>query len=284
MTAQALITAAVKVLKRAGIDEPMRDARRLLAYVLEIDASRVTLVLQDEIAAAKAQRFEALVARRARREPVSHLTGARQFYGRVFEVGADVLDPRPETETLIAAALDVPFGRVLDLGTGSGCIITTLMAERGADGFGIATDMSAAALAVAARNAARVGVDGQVQFFAGDWFGALPAGQTAFDLIVSNPPYITAEEMLGLSPEVRDFEPRIALTDEADGLTAYRQITDGAGDHLCDGGWLMVEIGPTQGPVVAQMFADNGLTEIAVLPDFDGRDRVVQGQKPRSLR
>jgi release factor glutamine methyltransferase len=283
MTAQAHVTAAFQVLKAAGIDDAMRDARRILAHVLQIDASRVTLALQDTMTDGQVTAFDEFIARRAQREPVSHLTGQRQFYGRTFDVGPDVLDPRPETEELIVAALAVPFGRVLDLGTGSACILNTLLAERGSDTFGIGTDLSAAALAIASRNAGITGTAGRAQFYQGDWFGAVPLGQPSFDLIVSNPPYIAADEMSGLAPEVRDFEPRMALTDEADGLTAYRQISAGAAVNLREGGWLMVEIGPTQGADVMQMFMFNGYESVRAMPDMDGRDRVVVGQKPYNL-
>ena len=281
MTGAEALAKATAALSTRGIDGAARDARRLLAYVLDIDAGRVTLVLPDALSTAQVDRFETLVERRGRREPVSHLIGSRQFYGRGFEVGADVLDPRPETEELVAAALTVGFGRVLDLGTGSGCILTTLLAERGADAFGVGTDLSAAALAVAGRNANTHGVADRAQFIQGDWFGALSTGQADFDLIVSNPPYISADEMLGLAPEVRDFEPRIALTDEADGLTAYRIIARDGQEFLRGGGWLMVEIGASQGAAVKDLFSRGGFVSVSVRADLDGRDRVVMGQKPR---
>ncbi len=280
LTGRDLLAKATLTLTGAGIADGARDARRLFAYVMGVDASRVTLIAADAVTPAQSEQFDALIARRARREPVSHLVGTRQFYGRHFEVGPDVLDPRPDTEDLVSAALALPYGRVLDLGTGSGCILTTLLAERGADSFGVGTDISAAALAVAARNAARLRVDDRLRFYQGDWFNALPAGEVAFDLIVSNPPYIAADEMAGLAPEVRDFEPRFALTDEADGLAAYRQITARAAEHLTNGGWLVVEIGPTQAPAVGAMMAAAGFADIAIRKDIDGRNRVVCGQKP----
>ncbi|MEJ6398138.1 peptide chain release factor N(5)-glutamine methyltransferase [Yoonia sp. 208BN28-4] len=279
-TGQQAIALAAKVLTAAGIDDAARDARRLFAYVMGVDASRVTLIAGDPVTPAQEAAFVALIERRARREPVAHLTGERQFYGRRFEVGPDVLDPRPETEELVAQAMTVPFGRVLDLGTGSGCIITTLLAERGSDAFGVATDMSTAALAIAQRNAARLRVEDRMRFYQGDWYDAVPQSEVAFDLVVSNPPYIAADEMPGLAAEVRDFEPRLALTDEGDGLTAYRAISAGAFAHLANGGWLMVEIGPTQGAAVSEMLHHEGFAQIAVRPDLDGRDRVVIGQKP----
>ena len=218
--------------------------------------------------------FDGLVARRAAHEPLSHLLGYRDFYKHRFFVTADVLDPRPDSETLIEAALTVPFQTVLDLGTGSGCILLSLLAER-RDSAGVGADMSAAALAVAQRNAVALNVE-KVRFVTSDWFTDIE-GQ--FDLIVSNPPYIAADEMTDLQPEVRDHEPRMALTDEADGLTCYRTIIAAAPDYLTEGGHLLVEIGPTQGPAVSAMFAAQGFAEIRVIADLDGRNRVVFGQK-----
>lgn len=278
MTGNALIARAAARLREAGVAEPARDARRLLAYAWGTQADRLVLILPEDVPPGVADRFDNLIDQRARRVPVSHLTGERAFYGHVFEVGPDVLDPRPETEMLVAAALEVPFGRVLDLGTGSGAILTSLMAARGAGAYGVGTDLSPAALAVAGRNAARLDVADRCVFHAGSWFGALPRGTVAFDLIVSNPPYIAADEMPGLAPEVRDFEPRMALTDEADGLSCYRQIVAEAPGHLIAGGWLMVEIGPTQGQRVAGLFADAGFADVTVRPDLDGRNRIVCGQ------
>ena len=280
-TGAELIAAAVPKLSIVGISDPARDARRLLAHALGIEAGRLTLVLPDKVDAAVAARFGALVEQRARRVPVSHLTGQRLFYGRSFHVTEDVLDPRPETEMLVEAALERSFGRVLDLGTGSGAILLTLLAETGQEVFGIGTDLSGQALSVAMQNAARLGLTDRAKFLQGDWYAALRADAAPFDLIVSNPPYISAEEMLDLEPEVRDFEPRMALTDEADGLSCYRAIAAGAGRHLKDGGWLMVEVGPRQGASVAQMMMAKGFATVSIRPDLDGRDRVVMGQKPR---
>jgi release factor glutamine methyltransferase len=202
--------------------------------------------------------------------------GARAFWGREFRVTRDVLDPRPETETLVALALAEPFARVLDLGTGSGCILVTLLAERpGAQGVG--TDISPQALLIAGENAARHGVEGRVVLTPSDWFADIGG---RYDLIVSNPPYIAEGEMAGLAPEVRDFEPRGALTDEGDGLGAYRVLAAGAPGHLAPGGRLLVEIGPTQGAAVSRLFAEAGLERVAVHPDLDGRDRVVAARRP----
>lgn len=274
MQVDAALAVAAKILTDAGVSGAARDARRIMAATLEVAPDRITLVAQDDLDTGAEAAFLASVQLRAEGHPVSHLVGGRMFYDRWFKVTPDVLDPRPETEELVAEALRAPFADVLDLGTGSGAIILTLLAEQ-PQAVGVATDLSEAALRVAADNAAALGVVDRVHFEVSDWYQAV-AGQ--YDLIVSNPPYIAADEMAGLQPEVRLYEPRMALTDEADGLTAYRKITAGAPAHLRPGGRLMVEIGPTQAAAVSAMFAAAGLTEIRVIPDLDGRDRVVAGK------
>lgn len=270
MTGARALALAVSRLRAAGVDDPARDARVLLANVLGIDRSRLTLVLQDEFAMEDA--FESAIAARAARQPVAQIIGRREFYGREFIVTSDVLDPRPDTERLIEVALDGAFSSVLDLGTGSGCILLTLLAERDATGVGV--DVSGGALDVAQRNGERLAVN--ASFVQSDWF----AGVTGmFDLIVSNPPYITAAEMNDLSPEVANWEPRIALTPEGDGLDAYRIIAARAGDFLHPKGRLIVEIGPTQGAAVQGLMAKAGFGHCQLFQDMDGRDRVVLAQK-----
>jgi release factor glutamine methyltransferase len=277
MRGSVLLAQAAADLRAAGIGDGMRDARRLLAFVLDLPMARLSIALHDPISEADQEQFHALITRRAAREPVSHLTGSRLFYGRDFIVTSDVLDPRPETETLIEAALSEPFGSVLDLGTGSGCILLTLLCER-PTAVGIGADLSTAALGVAARNRLALDCEGRAVLEQGSWYSALNGHSEEFDLIVSNPPYIALDEMPGLSPEVRNHEPRMALTDEADGLNCYRQIIAGHGPYLARGGRLMVEIGPTQGQAVAQLMAQAGLHDIRVIADLDGRDRVVTGR------
>ncbi|PTE19299.1 peptide chain release factor N(5)-glutamine methyltransferase [Phaeovulum veldkampii] len=276
MTADQALRAAVARLGAAGIESAARDARRLLAHALGVAPDRLTLHLADALTAPQAAAFDAALAARAARQPVSQIVGARDFWGRGFRVTRDTLDPRPETETLVAAALEGAFLRVLDLGTGTGCILLSLLADRPmASGLGV--DLSPAALAVARDNAVALGVAARAEFAVSDWWGAV-AGR--FDLIVSNPPYIAADEMAGLAPEVRDWEPHLALSPGGDGLDAYRALLAGAGAHLAPGGRLMVEIGPTQGPAVAAMMAESGLARVLVRPDLDGRDRVVIGHGP----
>jgi release factor glutamine methyltransferase len=236
--------------------------------------------LNDPPGESESTRFEDAITAREARTPVSHITGEREFWGRSFHVTCAVLDPRPETETLIAHVLEgPPARRILDLGTGSGCILLTLLAEwPQATGLGI--DISAAALEVAAGNARRLGVEERAQLAVGDWCAGLVE---TFDLIVSNPPYIAASEMPGLSPEVRLHEPLNALTPDpdpgGDGLEAYRRIAACAASHLGPEGRLLLEIGPTQGAAVQQILADAGLPDAAILPDLDRRDRVISARK-----
>ncbi|MBI6629787.1 peptide chain release factor N(5)-glutamine methyltransferase [Pontibaca salina] len=270
--AQALATATAR-LRAAGVPDPARDARLLLAHAARIDAVRVTLIAPEDLAPEIADRFEQLIALRAVHVPVSHLVGERAFYGRRFKVSRHVLDPRPETETLIEAALAEPFERVLDLGTGSGCILVTLLAER-EDATGLGVDISEAACLQASANAVLHGVAARTDICASDWFQSVTG---RFDLIVSNPPYIALSEMESLSNEVRHHEPEIALTDGGDGLGAYRLIAAGLTAHLAPKGRVIVEIGPTQGAAVRAILSDAGLTDVRILPDLDGRDRVVCG-------
>lgn len=274
-----LLARATAELVAAGVPDGGRDARRLLAHVLKVPPGRLTLFLPEPVAPELTVIYNALVARRAERVPVSHLTGRRLFYGREFLVTPEVLDPRPETETLIEAALAEPFGSVLDLGTGSGCILLTLLAEREA-AIGVGTDLSEAALNVAFWNRNALKLEPRAALETGSWYEPLAGMNEQFDLIVSNPPYIALDEMPGLAPEVRDHEPRMALTDEGDGLSCYRTIVAGHAPWLAAGGRLMVEIGPSQGAAVSELMTRAGLRDVRVISDLDGRDRVVSATAP----
>ncbi|OIQ43478.1 MAG: protein-(glutamine-N5) methyltransferase, release factor-specific [Roseobacter sp. MedPE-SWde] len=276
LTAAQAMAAAAARLRAAGVEDPARDARILLAHAARIEASRVTLIAPEDLEPEVAERYEQLIALRAIRVPVSHLLGEREFYGRRFKVSKDVLDPRPETETLIEAALAEPFERVLDLGLGSGCILVTLLAES-PQATGLGVDLSEAACLQASANAILHRVESRIDIQQSDWFSNVTG---RFDLIVSNPPYIALDEMADLSPEVRQHEPDMALTDGGDGLGAYRALAAGVRAHLRSDGRLCLEIGPTQGQAVAAMMQQAGLTNIAVLPDLDGRDRVVFARNP----
>ena len=279
MQAQALLSEGVQVLRAAGIDGAARDARWLLAHALEVPQDRLTLALHDPVTEAQAARFRAAIAARARHQPVAQITGQRLFWGRAFRVTPDVLDPRPETETLIATALEQSFARLLDLGTGSGAILATLLAEcPGATGVGV--DLSPAALGIAQGNAQALGVASRASFLRSDWCAGV-SGQ--YDLIVSNPPYIGVQEVAELAPETRDWEPRMALVPagcDGTGLAAYRVIAAQAPAHLAPGGRLIVELGPGQGPAVLALFAQAGLIQGRLVDDLTGRARVALAHTP----
>ena len=255
-------------LQAAGIEAPGRDVRLLLAHAAGLPVDRLTLHVSDELAAPAALVFEMLLEERAARRPVSQLIGRREFWGRPFIVTPDVLDPRPETEHLIEAALEVPFNNVLDLGTGSGIILATLLAEQPA-AEGLGTDISDKALQVARQNLDRHAPRGRLAN--SDWFEAVSG---TFDLIVSNPPYVASSEMASLEPELA-FEPLGALTDYADGLTAYRTIAAKAAAHLAPNGRIIVEFGATQGQTVQAIFVAAGWTNAEIRPDYAGHDRIL---------
>lgn len=276
MTGNEALRLAVPRLRAAGVEDAPRDARILLAHALGIAPDRLTLHLPDEMTPEQLAAYEEATLARTNRQPVAQITGQRQFWGHTFRVTQNTLDPRPDTEALVAAALERPFLNMLDLGTGTGCILLSCLAGMPM-ATGLGTDISPAALAVATENAATLGLTNRARFRLSDWFAAVPG---RYDLITSNPPYITADEMAALAPEVRDWEPHLALTPGGDGLDAYRAIARGAPARLMAGGRLLVEIGPTQGQAVAALFAAQGLTDIRILPDMDGRDRVVSAVKP----
>ncbi len=267
-----LARAATVRLQAAGIDGAARDARLLLAHAAGLSSARLGTEMAEVAAPEIAVRYDAMLARRAAREPASHITGKRLFFNHEFAISSAVLDPRPETEVLVLTALGVPFRRVLDLGTGSGAILLSLLAKCG-EATGMGTDLSKAALETARKNADTLGLAERCEFRVSDWFDGLNG---RFDLIVSNPPYISQDEMAGLAPEL-SYEPEMALTDGADGMCAYRAICKGALAHLAPGGRLMVEIGWTQGAEVAALMNAAGLRGVSILHDLDGRDRVVSG-------
>lgn len=260
-----------------GMGNSGRDSRALLAHALDIPVDRLILHADREISAAEMEAYEALLHRRLDHEPVSRIVGHRLFWGMDFQIGPQVLDPRPETETLVAAALETPMPRrLLDLGTGSGAIAVSLLAQW-PESVAVATDLSAGALEVARANAERHGVADRLALIETDWFAGLDG---SFELIVSNPPYIAAAEMAGLDPEVRDHDPEMSLTPGGDGLDAYRAIAAGLAAHLAPGGRVLLEIGPTQGAAVVELLEAAGLRAVTVLPDLDGRDRVISALAP----
>jgi release factor glutamine methyltransferase len=275
-TAAVAMAAATAKLRAAGVPDPARDARLLLAHAARVDAARITLIAPEEIAPEISERYEHLISLRAVRVPVSHLVGERAFYGRGFKISREVLDPRPETETLIEAALAVPFERVLDLGTGSGCILVTLLAEC-ATATGVGVDLSEGACLQASANAVLHGVAARAEVRASDWFSRV---EGRFDLIVSNPPYLAQVEMQDVAPELALHEPAMALTDGADGLSVYRLIATQAQGYLTATGRVLAEMGWQQGPAVRDIFEAAGWADVVILPDLDGRDRVICAQNP----
>ena len=268
---QAALTHAGQRLSGAGIEEFRREARILLAFVVGLDPLQVSMRLEEVLNAEQSAKLEAALRSRVARVPMSHILGYRDFYEHRFIVTPDVLDPRPETEELVARALSAPFENVLDLGTGSGCIILSLLAEN-SSARGLAVDQSAQALEVARRNAENLRLTDRLRFCRSDWCQELSAEQ--FDLIVSNPPYIHPAALKGLSPEVH-HEPISALTDNINGLSHYATIAHQAHGFLAPQGRLLFEIGYDQGAAVAEILRKEGYGDITILEDLDHRPRVV---------
>jgi release factor glutamine methyltransferase len=276
MTAAEALRAATARLTAAGIAGANTDARALLAHAIGVAPDRLTLHLPDPMTDRAQAALAAALTARESHQPVAQIVGHRLFWGRSFKVTPDTLDPRPETEVLVAEALSRPFLQMLDLGTGTGCVLLSALVEMPL-AMGVGSDVSVAALAVAQSNADALGLSNRARLVQSDWFAGI-AGH--FDLITSNPPYIAADEMAALSPDVLNHEPHLALSPGGDGLAAYRAIALGASARLMSGGRLLLEIGPTQGAAVCALLARQGLHNIRILRDFDGRDRVVAAQKP----
>jgi len=272
-TVRAALSAATRRLAAAGVASPARDARDLLAWALDTEPMQITLRAGEPLPAAAAARFETALSARAARQPVAQITGARQFWGRAFRVTPDVLDPRPETEIIIARALEGPApARLVDLGTGTGILGLTLLAEW-PQACGVLTDTSAAALELARENAGNLAVAGRVTYIQSDWWYGV-SGE--YDLIVSNPPYIPATDVDALEPDVRDWEPLSALTPGGDGLDAYRAIAAGLPAHAAPGARVLLECGAGQATDVAAILAAAcGPAEQRIYRDFDGKERVV---------
>jgi release factor glutamine methyltransferase len=261
-----------------GIENGRLDAELLLAEILKLNRIGLYLnfdrpVQSDELAA-----FRALIERRARREPLAYILGRCEFWSLPFKVGPDVLIPRGDTETLVEAALKVlpPGGTLLDVGVGSGAIALAIAHER-PDLQIEGIDLSPAALAIAANNAQLLGLAARVSLRQGDLFAL--EGSSQYDVIVSNPPYIAIGEKATLMPEVRDFEPSLALFAGDDGLDCYRAMIPAAKTALKDSGTLLVEVGVGQAAAVAGLFTAAGYVEIFTNRDLTGIERVVGGRK-----
>ena len=265
---------------RLGFETAALDARLLTGHALGLDALSLATREQDQVSDADAARVAEFVQRRMGGESVARIIGEREFYGLPFRLGPATLEPRPDTELLVDLAIErLPQGgRLLDLGTGTGCIPVAILANR-PDASGVATDLNSDALTMARENAERNGVGARLGFAQGNWFEALTApaaGRIGFDLILSNPPYITSAVVETLAPEVKDFDPRLALDGGPDGLAPYRILTAEAARHLVPGGRVLVEIGYDQGAAVVELFAVHGFADIVVHKDLNGLDRVVE--------
>ncbi|HEX5867097.1 MAG TPA: peptide chain release factor N(5)-glutamine methyltransferase [Beijerinckiaceae bacterium] len=261
---------------KAGLDTPDLDARLLLADALQVDAVEIAVRPHRPLGPEAAARLAGFARRRLAREPIGRILGRREFWSLPFALSPETLEPRPETETVVETALsllpDRQAGlRILDLGTGSGCLLVALLHELPhATGLGI--DRSPGALAIARANAMRNGVGGRAAFVASDWAAALNA---RFDLIVSNPPYIPAPDVAGLAPEVREHDPRAALDGGDDGLAAYRTIFSEAAAVLALPGTLVVEIGSGQEQPVRELAEARDLRVVALARDLGGRPRAL---------
>lgn len=261
-------------LQKAGITDAELDARLLLEFICHTDRNALYAHGDQEIEDEKMHDFLQLIEKRAAHIPLQHLTGEQNFMGLDFLVNEHVLIPRQDTEILVEEIMrDLHDGiRILDMCTGSGCILLSLL-HYSNDCSGVGVDVSEDALAVARQNADRL-AEKQAVFIQSDLFEKV---EGSFDLIVSNPPYIRSQEIAGLMPEVREHELHLALDGKDDGLHFYREIIKGAMPHLKRGGQLFFEIGYDQGEAVQALLAANGYTEIAVVKDYAGLDRVVYG-------
>lgn len=285
-TLDAAHAAAAHMLREGGVQMPSLDARLLLCHATGLSHESLIVHGRALLAPEQAARLAGYLARRLKGEPVSRIRGAREFYGREFLIDPHTLDPRPDTETLIEAALGLVADeglrgsplRLLDLGTGSGCVLLTLLAELPmAQGVGI--DISQDGLRIARENARRLGLEARARFAAADWFEGL---EGRFDLILANPPYIASGDIGGLAKEVAAYDPPAALDGGPDGLAAYRAIAARAAEFLSPGGHLLVEIGATQAGAVSKLFEASGLIveEDSVLFDLAAHPRCVRAGSP----
>ena len=275
MTVREILRAAAARLERAGVPDARLDAEYLLAEIMHTDRLRLIADGGAQLTDAQSDAYEKWLARRERREPLQYILGTQPFMGCMLAVSPAALIPRADTECLCEAALAAlkPGMRVLDLCTGTGALAIALK-KHCPEAEVCASDLSEGALALAKTNAADN--DADIRFFSGDLFA--PLRNERFDLIVSNPPYIPRGELAGLQAEVR-YEPGMALDGGMDGLDFYRRIAAEAPEHLNPGGWLMLEIGSTQGYDVTELLRQSGFKDIKIQPDLAGLDRVVQSIK-----
>lgn len=269
---------SIGYLAEHGSDTPRLDAEILLAHACGCQRIQLYTNYDRVLSEAERGRMRDLVRRRAQAEPVAYLVGYREFFGLEFAVSPAVLVPRPDTETLVRCALDamkpIEAPRVLDVGTGSGCIAIALAANNPSASV-LAVDISTDALEVAQENAVRHHVEDRVSFAKSDLFADVD--EQRFDLIVSNPPYIRDDEMPGLDRDVRDHEPDGALAGGPDGLDYVRSIISRAPDYIGPRGWLMLEIDDAQATTVAALMLERAFEPTAIEKDLSGRQRVVRG-------
>ena len=280
MTIGDLLKDGATRLAQAGIDGSAREVRLLLQAAAGVPIATQIAFPERAIAADATARFAALLERRARREPMAHILGQREFWSLAFKVTADTLDPRPDSETLVQAVLDqLPdrsaAPRLIDFGTGTGCLLLSLLHELpNATGTGV--DVSGAALAVAAENAGALGLARRASFQRGDWDDGIAPG---FDIVLSNPPYIPSGDIPGLQPEVASFEPQLALDGGSDGLDAYRRLAPATLRLLASGGLAAFEVGIGQGDSVRRIMAATGLRHIATARDLAAVERCLLFRK-----
>lgn len=276
------VAALAARLAKAGIDNARLDARLLAAAVLGGEPMSVFSHPERSLTPEQVASLEALAGRRAAREPMSHILGLREFWGMPFRVSADTLTPRPDSETLIEAALKRLDGRrteplrLLDLGTGTGCLLLALLSELPA-ATGLGVDASPEALAVARGNALNLGLADRASFVQGNWGQGL-AGP--FDLALSNPPYIPTADIAGLMPEVRDHEPRLALDGGADGFESLRRLLPDLHRLLAPGGAAFLEIGHGQAEETAALAIESGMQLIEIKDDLAGIPRCLAIRRP----
>jgi release factor glutamine methyltransferase len=280
--AQALVE-ATQILRRGGVTESRRDAATLLAHLIGRDQTYLIAHAERELSGRDVARYRSYVERRSAGEPLQYIVGHQEFYNLNFEVSPDVLIPRPETELLVETALkllgdgaDPPS--FCDVGTGSGCIAISILHER-SDLRAVGVDISAPALAVAARNAERHGVADRLSLVESDCFDQIETTDQSFSLVAANPPYVTAGAYDGLEREVREHEPRIALTPGGDGLDVVRRVIHDAPPYLVSGGHLLIEIGFGQHEVVRSMIDTDVWTLLDIHRDLQGIPRTVALRK-----
>jgi release factor glutamine methyltransferase len=276
MTVGEALSQAAARLGAAGIERPQAEARILLEAATGRGRGQIIAFPEYALGAAQQDLFDGFVARRSGREPISRILGNREFWSLRFAVGPATLDPRPDSETLVAAVLArIPERSAalafLDLGTGTGCLLLALLSELPqARGLGI--DSSGDAVATAQSNAKHLGLEARTEFRLGDWARDISA---QFDVIVSNPPYIESTSIDGLAPEVSQYDPRAALDGGLDGLDAYRALVPQAARSLKPGGLLALEIGAGQGEAVRALAIEAGLSDLGSAQDLAGIERCL---------